>query len=47
MPAAGFDCKFTGVDPEKALPLLPPVDPVFCAPGNNSCNLAVGAKRPL
>ncbi|TKA51757.1 hypothetical protein B0A53_05441 [Rhodotorula sp. CCFEE 5036] len=32
----GFDCKFTGVDPKKALPLLPPVDPVFCAPGNDS-----------
>ncbi|GAA5962843.1 hypothetical protein JCM8115_001977 [Rhodotorula mucilaginosa] len=43
----GFDCKFTGVDPKKALPLLPPVDPVFCAPGNDSCSLAVGAKRPL
>ncbi|KWU44348.1 hypothetical protein RHOSPDRAFT_34138 [Rhodotorula sp. JG-1b] len=43
----GFDCKFTGVDPKKALLLLPPIDPVFCAPGNESCRLAVGAKRPL
>ncbi|GAA5862792.1 hypothetical protein JCM3774_001922 [Rhodotorula dairenensis] len=43
----GFDCKFTGVDPKNALPLLPPIDPVFCAPGNISCSPAVGAKRPL
>ncbi|BGP58130.1 hypothetical protein JCM8202v2_005789 [Rhodotorula sphaerocarpa] len=43
----GFDCRFTEVDPHQALPLLPPIDPVFCAPGNQSCSLAVGAKRPL
>ncbi|GAA5989925.1 hypothetical protein JCM10908_002380 [Rhodotorula pacifica] len=43
----GFDCTFTGVAPEKALPILPPVDPVFCASGNSSCTIATGAKRPL
>lgn len=45
--AAGFDCRFDGVEASRSLPLLPPVDPVFCKPGNLTCRPAIGAKRPL
>ncbi|GAA5895666.1 hypothetical protein JCM5296_003773 [Sporobolomyces johnsonii] len=42
-----FDCAITNVDPTLAAPILPVVDPVWCAPGNTTCQPATGAKRPL
>ncbi|CEQ41736.1 SPOSA6832_03495 [Sporobolomyces salmonicolor] len=42
-----FDCAITNVDPTLAAPILPVVDPVWCAPGNTTCQPAAGAKRPL
>jgi len=45
--AAAFDCRITDVDESLARPILPVIDPVYCAPDDSTCELAVGAKRPL
>ncbi|GAA5905609.1 hypothetical protein JCM8208_005785 [Rhodotorula glutinis] len=42
-----FDCRITDVDDSLARPILPVIDPVYCDPSNSTCELAVGAKRPL
>lgn len=41
-----FDCKVTNVSP-LATPIAPPRDAVWCLPGNATCKLTTGAKRPL
>ncbi|KAL8277974.1 hypothetical protein RQP46_009606 [Phenoliferia psychrophenolica] len=42
----GFDCNVTNVNPA-ATAISAPQDPVFCMPGNTTCQLTTGAKRPL
>ncbi|KAK4703604.1 hypothetical protein P7C70_g2613, partial [Phenoliferia sp. Uapishka_3] len=42
----GFDCNVSGVSP-LATPIAKPRDAVFCIPGDTTCTLTAGAKRPM